>query len=611
MHPLPEHNHPARSPTSPGALARDRFLLEREVASGPTGTVWAAHDRVLGRAVTLRVLAPAACADAEAVARLAGAVRRQLVWSHPNVAALYDLVEWESGGLALVMDPWSGISLEERLRGLRRPAFEVGEIRRWVGELLDVLAYAHGSARVVHGGLRLAALRVTAAGALLVSEFGVNRALAPGEPTISDDIHAVGAVLFELLAGAPPPAAVRAGGEGGFSVNAFRAATRPGSGSIPAPWDRAIAACLAPEADERPASIEELRGRLSLPVEGNGPAVVGERVSEVATDAQFPWRWCWIGCAGVLFVGALALYRGRAARTVAGAQNPPAAAVVPHVAPAPQVASAEPTGAERRPGPAVKRLAAGPYQVVGTDLVLEWLAPGTFTAGSARDGLVDPLPQITIADGFWLARTEVTEGQWRTVMNAERRTSRGPTFPVVGVSFLEALEFCRVLNDRERGAGRIGAEHRFTLPTEAQWEYACRAGTDTEYAGPVEALGWCALNSGNTLHRVATKRANAWGLFDLHGNAAEWCFDVYTEPTVFGTAEPVHSFRGHERVVRGGHYAASASHCRSAARQSENELAFAATLGFRVVLVAEAGAAVSAAAAPPARRTPPSPTSQP
>lgn len=204
--------------------------------------------------------------------------------------------------------------------------------------------------------------------------------------------------------------------------------------------------------------------------------------------------------------------------------------------------------------------------VPGLNLPLVQVAAGSFTMGHV-DGYPGsspdekPATKVTITRPFWLGATEVTVAQWRQFVaatgyvteaersgdgiwvstlhnNVEKREKirglswRNPGFaiaedhPVVGVSWNDAQQFCRWLTERESAAGRVPAGHIYRLPTEAQWEYAARAGTTDDLEDATE-FAWYRQNSGGVLHAVGTKRANSWGLHDMQGNVWEWVHDWY------------------------------------------------------------------------------------
>lgn len=245
-----------------------------------------------------------------------------------------------------------------------------------------------------------------------------------------------------------------------------------------------------------------------------------------------------------------------------------------------------------------------------------WCPPGTFTMGSPkselghnnrRHGNEDQV-QVTISSGFWLGETEVTQGQWKSLMNSTpwrgRETVReGENYAASYISHgdsgdgkLEAdsaSEFCRRLTEEERRAGRLPARWRYALPTEAQWEYACRAGTRTKFgfAEDESHLGDYAWFSKNTIHAgesfahaVGQKRANPWGFKDMHGNVWEWCADWYSDRLLGGT-DPVVLSIDSVRIHRGGSWRDDPSGCRSSVRSRPPSIRYVGAIGLRVACV--------------------------
>jgi formylglycine-generating enzyme required for sulfatase activity len=161
-----------------------------------------------------------------------------------------------------------------------------------------------------------------------------------------------------------------------------------------------------------------------------------------------------------------------------------------------------------------------------------------------------------------MGKYEVTQAQWERVMgsNPSRFTSAGASAPVEQVSWDDCQEFVRKVNTLVPGGA-------FRLPTEAEWEYACRAGTTGPYAGNLDDLGWYGGNSENTTHAVGRKKANAWNLYDMHGNVWEWCSDWFGEQyPSWGVTDPAGPGSGSGRVCRGGGWINDARFCRSAGR---------------------------------------------
>ena len=184
--------------------------------------------------------------------------------------------------------------------------------------------------------------------------------------------------------------------------------------------------------------------------------------------------------------------------------------------------------------------------------------------------------QVTISKDYYLGVTEVTQGQYEKVMGTNPsyfqkrviRKSDSSMYPVEQVSWEDAVEFCKRLSDlpEEKAASRV-----YRLPTEAEWEYACRAGSKTAYSfgEGSKSLGdyaWFDGNSNTQTHPVGEKKANAWGLYDMHGNVWEWCSDWYGEYPKGAVSDPVGPREGSSRVLRGGCWLIGAADCRSAVR---------------------------------------------
>ena len=199
--------------------------------------------------------------------------------------------------------------------------------------------------------------------------------------------------------------------------------------------------------------------------------------------------------------------------------------------------------------------------------------------------------QVTLTKPFLIGVYEVTQEQYERVMGTNPSEFKGAQNPVGNVSWEDAVEFCRKLSaiPAEKAAGRV-----YRLPTEAEWEYACRAGTTTKYCfGDDDAqLGeyaWYSRNSGNTTHPVGQKRPNAWELYDTHGNVWEWCDDWYGDYPRRAAQDPQGPSKGSGRVRRGGGWYDEAASCRSAHRGWCLPSFRLDYLGFRVALSSPSG----------------------
>jgi formylglycine-generating enzyme required for sulfatase activity len=272
----------------------------------------------------------------------------------------------------------------------------------------------------------------------------------------------------------------------------------------------------------------------------------------------------------------------------------------------------------------------------GVSLSLAWISPGTFTMGSPpseslRASDEGPQTRVTLSHGFWLGTTPVTIAQWRAVMGVDLRgqfnkvlhddtrydfagvqqTVRdymhfspdaspdqylrhdAADLPMYFVSWNDAMAFCQRLTARERGAGRLSLRYEYTLPTEAQWEYAARAGTTgATYAPVLDEIAWYERNSAEgrdnipAPHPVAHKRPNSWGLYDMSGNIWQWCRDWYAAYAGGRVSDPTGPAAGGERVNRGGSFGSGARAERSANRAGNPPAEASAYRGFRLALVA-------------------------
>ena len=242
-----------------------------------------------------------------------------------------------------------------------------------------------------------------------------------------------------------------------------------------------------------------------------------------------------------------------------------------------------------------------------------WCPPGTFTMGSPPDEPErrpgEDQVKVTLTRGFWTGKYEATQGQWKRVVGKlpgelTAELPEGDDYPVGNVNFAEAESFCRKITELAHQSGDLPKDWEFRLPTEAQWEYACRAGTTTATAfgdklsskqANFKGAPYNGAEQGPSLGkaaRVGSYPANPWGLHDMHGNSYEWCRDWFHSTLPGGTDPDLSSVRGapnrdgtFSRVRRGGCWTDDGWACRSAFRLRFPPEQRYDHIGFRVVIV--------------------------
>ncbi|HWV98791.1 MAG TPA: formylglycine-generating enzyme family protein [Candidatus Acidoferrum sp.] len=234
---------------------------------------------------------------------------------------------------------------------------------------------------------------------------------------------------------------------------------------------------------------------------------------------------------------------------------------------------------------------------------MAYIPPGTFRMGSPTNEVdryyyEGPQTAVTISRGFWLGEYLVTQGEYLAVMgsnpsrfNTNNGYAQDLNRPVEQVYWSDASNYCATLTQRERTAGRIATNCVYRLPTEAEWEYSCRAWTSTRFSygddpgyTNLTTYAWYSDNSSGTTHPLGQKLPNPWGLYDIHGHVWEWCQDWFSSSLPGGIVlDPQGPATGASRTIRGGSWGDFAWNCRSAVR-SDAPAGRSSSIGFRVVL---------------------------
>lgn len=245
--------------------------------------------------------------------------------------------------------------------------------------------------------------------------------------------------------------------------------------------------------------------------------------------------------------------------------------------------------------------AKGPEAGIPSEFV--WIPSGTFVMGTpdsevGRRTAEGPQTRVRVSGGFWMSRHETTQRDWLAVMGFNNSATPNPDLPADAVSYEEALEYCAKVTTRERAAGRLPAGYVYRLPTEAEWEYACRAGTTTAFSLG-DSLSSTNANFDGTMPYGGAAQGpalsgtvpggqyppNPWGLYDMHGNVWEWCLDWHPSRLPGGrVTDPVGEGSATRRALRGGGWHNDAATCRSGFRYLVGPIFRISSSGLRPII---------------------------
>ncbi|MFA4985808.1 MAG: formylglycine-generating enzyme family protein [Candidatus Brocadiia bacterium] len=246
------------------------------------------------------------------------------------------------------------------------------------------------------------------------------------------------------------------------------------------------------------------------------------------------------------------------------------------------------------PDQAQKKAEAMRNMIKNAPFRLVAISPGSFMMGSNKgDEQEKPVHKVKLTKAFFMSATEITQAQYKAVTETSPSFIPGDDNPVENISWQDAVDFCLKVTESERGKGHLPDGYAYRLPTEAEWEYCCRAGNTKEYCfgddkSMFSGYGWFLTNANSLTHPVGTKKPNAWGLYDMHGNVREWCQDWFADKYPSDEqADPEGPAKGEIKVYRSGYFMSKPEGARSASRGASAPISKAVDQGIRVVAAPE------------------------
>jgi formylglycine-generating enzyme required for sulfatase activity/tRNA A-37 threonylcarbamoyl transferase component Bud32 len=589
--PPDQHLTPWDDPTKP--LHVQGYQILCEVSRGGQATVFKAIQEVTGRRVAIKVLTGGALAGSRHRARFEREAQALALLDHPNVVGILDRGRTVDGSFFLAMPFIDGCPLDEYAAEaqITDGEFPVPVLRTFV-KIARAVHEAHRLG-IIHRDLKPSNIRIDARGEPHLLDFGLARLFDPETggpvPGLRHTQSAAAALTLEkqVLGSLPWTSPEQADG---------------GAARVDARGDvYALGVCL----------YQSLTGRFPYPVGGS----MTEIVRHITTTPAAPLRWTTVrysrvgdleavlaralakspehryASAADLATDLEALLEGESTQAAHGFFFPLSRWVRPLLWGLLLCCVAGFAWSLRRPSPSTAPAPVTtftlPTQVNKFGMRMVRIPAGEFWMGTPANSRYRPTDErqhkVRIKRDFWISDREVTRGQFQQLMSVVPDGENGldDALPVTNVSWNTALAFCKNLSALE------GKSYR--LPTEAQWEYACRAGAQAPFAGTgiPNQMGWHMGITGVTgLHLGGLKQANHWGLYDFHGNAAEWCRDQYAAqyPERLDPIDPDDESLNLLRVVRGGSFNSLPDDCRSAARDKQHPLKARSDLGFRVVI---------------------------
>jgi serine/threonine protein kinase len=610
-----------------------RYRVMKKIGQGGMAAVFLAEDTQLGRQVALKLPSFGPQANQERIKRFVREARSSANLQHPNICTIFD-ADTINDQPFISMAYIEGQSLEE-LIDPEKPLNQLEAVSR-ARKVALALAYAHRMG-IVHRDLKPANIMLTEDGEPIVMDFGLAKRYSDGDrmeakltqdgaflgtPSYmspeqvrgetdqigpATDIYALGVILFELLTGhtpfsgtlaviigkilsapVPPVEEYRKDVDPRLTVICMQAmaknpkdrfATMADFASTLQRFLQAVALSNL-KLDSAPVAAAKSSSKIALPPPPSKMSVI-KAPAQKRVFAPF-----WIGGGALLILVALSfvvlrqIENSRLREEIANreAERLLARNVFPRSA-------------------ATEKNRELPQEItlmLGKELKLSMvrIPQGKFMMGSpdseeGRDTDEGPIHGVTLTKDFYLGKYEVTQQQWERVMGENPSLEKGIHLPVTNLSWKQCMEFIRAVNYRYQSEGNAG---RIGLPTEAQWEYACRAGSNTKYSfgnanADLDQYSWYESNSDQKLHPVGLKKPNAFGLYDMHGNVWERCSNLgKPEYSNEPQSDPTGPSSGTTRVSRGGCFKNPPKNLRSAYRHASAMDEVERATGFRLAL---------------------------
>ncbi|MBE6425447.1 MAG: hypothetical protein E7029_05575 [Planctomycetaceae bacterium] len=606
------------------------YRLIRKLGEGGMGQTWLANEMVNGKVsqqVVLKLLSRELRGNAEALREVQRVFDLTKNLNHSNICPLLGRYSDPYYGDFLVMKYADGGTLADRFK--HRPNQDCGLTAENIVKILRPIAFALDHAHkmgILHRDVKpqnIMFIKSRKMWTPVLIDFGIAARIRPenaGSTTMTysrtdtmahstsgtplymapeqmkgekqdgrADQYALAMIVFELLNGKLPFA-----GKNVIQITMEKTTLRPENPNFPIHVNAALTKALSTEPKNRFSTCTEFIDALVTPLKPIPVSDQKKKISKASMDQliqilarsfrtlqtqvqERPYHWA--GAGGVFFLlVCLCLF-------MSGDGETPE---ISTPAPLPPISVNEPKETPKEPEIVRKAGEKMVKLIGGREYTFRWCPPGKFQMGSldveiGRDSDEGPRHKVVIEKGFWILDTEVTQALWESVMGKTQQEQSGElgvngvgeNLPVYHVNWDDCRQFCLKLSKF--------INENVSLPTEAQWEYACRAGTPDPFAGFVDSMAIYGLDhTKDKPYTVAMKAPNDWGLYDMHGNVWEWCADWYSP-----NYENANSGEKSDRTCRGGGWYDSMAYCRSASRHSHWPGARENNLGFRVVLTAE------------------------